>query len=118
MSSKSAAEEMVIEFVQSEQFHENLHVFIAGGTVRPGNVLNITLQFLNSPLGRKAHSDFWNAPSLRGPEVTFDDPRATGYPVSIEDAAPASPEEIREYNENWAKGQAWYTGPVPQGGEE
>lgn len=119
MTSKSAAEEMVLEFTASPEFQESLHVFVVGGTVRPGTVLSILKQFLDSPLGAKAHSDFWNAPSLRGPELDFEPGEAT-YPISVADAAPASPAEIREYNENWAKGQAWYKAPPgedPEAGE-
>lgn len=73
MSAQSAAKSLILEFVHSPQFEEGLESFIQAGLVRSDNLLGILRQFVTSPNAESAHRDFWNAPSIEGPEVQFDE---------------------------------------------
>ena len=73
MSTQSAAKSLILEFVHSPQFEIDLENFIQSGSVRSDNLLGILRQFVTSPNCESAHRDFWNAPSIGGPEVQFDE---------------------------------------------
>jgi hypothetical protein len=73
MSTQSAAESLIHEFVSSGEFESGLHeFFMQPGNVRPENLLGILRQFVNSPSCEAAINAFWRAPSQKGPEHQFD----------------------------------------------
>lgn len=75
MSTQSAAESLILEFVASAAFESHLRRFIQGDNVRKDNLLGILRQFVNSPFCHEAHIEFWTSPGREEehPESSFDD---------------------------------------------
>lgn len=72
MSAQTAAESLILEFVESPAFAAGLHQFMEGGGVRADNLLGIMRQFVTSPICEAAHEEFWRSPSKSGPEMQFE----------------------------------------------
>lgn len=73
MSAQTAAESLILEFVQSPAFQIHLHEFMQGGSVRSENLLGILRQYVSSQQCEAAHRNYWNSPAKQGPELQFDD---------------------------------------------
>jgi hypothetical protein len=73
MSSHSAVESLIQEFVSSPEFLTGLHDFREESDLSARDMLWILRQYVLSPQLEAVYSDFWSAPAVAAPDYQIDE---------------------------------------------